>query len=183
MPAAGLVKEYSIFVNECHEALVTRPAVPGAAVGTIATRVIRGFLLLVAGGWLAACSSGSSSSSSTQTDPDTGQAPDPVVIDFPIAYVKRPLLVDVDGNPLGGVEVTAELTDDAGLIEELQTTSVSVTSDTTTGTYALLFLAPGTYDVTAVLEGITFETPTVSVTVGEAEDVTGIDFAEAADGG
>lgn len=91
-------------------------------------------------------------------------------------------VVDVDGNALAGVEVTAELTDDAGLIEELQTTSVSVTTGED-GTYALLFLAPGAYDVTAVLEGVTFETATVSVTVSEAEDVTGIDFAEADDGG
>ena len=30
----------------------------------------------------------------------TGQSPDPVVVDFPIAYITRPVLFDVDGNLL-----------------------------------------------------------------------------------
>ena len=45
---------------------------------------------------LSACSGGSSSSDSGSLG--NSQDPDPVVLDFPIAYVKRPLLVDEDGN-------------------------------------------------------------------------------------
>ena len=46
---------------------------------------------------LAACGSGSSSGSSSI---GSDQSPDPVVVDFPVAYVKRPLLTDDDGNLL-----------------------------------------------------------------------------------
>ncbi len=46
---------------------------------------------------LAACGGGGSSSS---TSLGSGQSPDPVVVDFPVAYVKRPLLTDADGNLL-----------------------------------------------------------------------------------
>ncbi|MDG2278569.1 MAG: hypothetical protein P8L31_11465, partial [Pseudomonadales bacterium] len=46
---------------------------------------------------LLACGNGSSSSSSVL---GAGQDPDPVVVDFPIAYVDRPLLTDDDGNLL-----------------------------------------------------------------------------------
>ena len=45
---------------------------------------------------LSACGGGASSGGSTGLG--NGQDPDPVVVDFPIAYVKRPLLVDDDGN-------------------------------------------------------------------------------------
>lgn len=47
---------------------------------------------------LAACGSGSGSGSSTGLG--GGQAPDPVVVDFALAYVERPLLTDDDGNLL-----------------------------------------------------------------------------------
>ncbi len=46
---------------------------------------------------LLACGNGSGSSSSVL---GTGQDPDPVVVDFPIAYVDRPLLSDDGGNLL-----------------------------------------------------------------------------------
>lgn len=62
-----------------------------------ASRGLQLVLALAFGGMLVGCNSGSSSSSS-----DTGvggsQAPDPVVVDFPLAYIKRPLLLDEDGN-------------------------------------------------------------------------------------
>jgi hydrazine synthase alpha subunit-like protein/WD40 repeat protein len=47
---------------------------------------------------VSACGSGSSSGSSSGLG--SGQDPDPVVVDFPVAYVKRPLLTDDDGNLL-----------------------------------------------------------------------------------
>lgn len=47
---------------------------------------------------LLGCGSGSGSGSSASLG--GGQSPDPVVVDFPIAYVKRPLLTDDDGNLL-----------------------------------------------------------------------------------
>lgn len=46
----------------------------------------------------AACGGGSSSGNSSALG--AGQDPDPVVVDFPIAYVKRPILLDDDGNLL-----------------------------------------------------------------------------------
>ncbi len=46
---------------------------------------------------LLGCGSGSGSGSSALGG---GQSVDPVVVDFPIAYVRRPLLFDVDGNLL-----------------------------------------------------------------------------------
>ncbi|MEZ5560231.1 MAG: hypothetical protein R3E86_17010 [Pseudomonadales bacterium] len=45
---------------------------------------------------LSACGGGSGSGSSTLLG--SGQDPDPVVVDFPIAYVKRPLLLDDNGD-------------------------------------------------------------------------------------
>ena len=48
---------------------------------------------------LAGCGSGSGSGSSS-SGLGGGQSPDPVVVDFPVAYVKRPLLTDDDGNLL-----------------------------------------------------------------------------------
>ncbi|TDJ34108.1 MAG: hypothetical protein E2O61_11205, partial [Gammaproteobacteria bacterium] len=44
------------------------------------------------------CGGGSGSSSSSALG--GGQDPDPVTLDFPIAYVKRPVLLDDDGNLL-----------------------------------------------------------------------------------
>ena len=46
------------------------------------------------------CGSGSSSGSSDGVGLGGGQAPDPVVVDYPIAYVERPLLVDDNGDLL-----------------------------------------------------------------------------------
>jgi hypothetical protein len=56
----------------------------------LATSVVTGFL--------AGCGAGGGAGSSDSLG--GGQNPDPVVQDFPIAYVKRPLLTDDDGNLL-----------------------------------------------------------------------------------
>ncbi|MBK6453119.1 MAG: hypothetical protein KA760_04050 [Steroidobacteraceae bacterium] len=52
--------------------------------------------LLLAGAALAACTS---SDGGGGASPSGGQSPDPVVLDFPIAYVKRPLPVDTATAP------------------------------------------------------------------------------------
>ena len=44
---------------------------------------------------LTACGGGSSGGGS-----NGGQAPDPVVVDIPVAYIQRPLPVDEDGEPV-----------------------------------------------------------------------------------
>ncbi len=67
---------------------------------------VRNFLgrclaLVTAGAVLAGCGSGSSSGdSSSGAGFGGGQDPDPVVVDYPVAYIKRPLLVDDEGNLL-----------------------------------------------------------------------------------
>lgn len=58
-----------------------------------------GFVWRIFIGWvcaalLSACGGGTSNKS------DTGQKPDPVTVDIPLAYIKRPTPVDEDGNPV-----------------------------------------------------------------------------------
>lgn len=77
---------------------------------------------------------------------------------------------DSDGSGLNGETVRATLTD-SDLMEELQTDEATATSGSD-GSYTIHFLAPGTYDVSVD----DFSAASQSVTVGEAEDVTGIDF-------
>ena len=52
--------------------------------------------LLLAGAALAACTSSDGGGSAS---PSGGQSPDPVVLDFPIAYVKRPVPADTAMSP------------------------------------------------------------------------------------
>ncbi len=59
---------------------------------------VRAFIGLSLVGLISACGSGSSSGSSTSLG--GGQSPDPVVVDYGIAYVQRPLLTDDNGDLL-----------------------------------------------------------------------------------
>jgi len=62
----------------------------------LAWHVVRSALVSVAAAIvLSGCGGGGSGSSGLLGG---GQAPDPAVVDFPVAYVKRPLLLDQDGN-------------------------------------------------------------------------------------
>src|SRR5262245_17730725 len=61
----------------------------------LASRVLRSALVgVAAAGVLFGCGGGGGSGGLL----GGGQSPDPAVVDFPVAYVKRPLLLDDDGN-------------------------------------------------------------------------------------
>lgn len=77
------------------------------------------------------------------------------------------------GASVEGITVMAEQTD-SGLMEALQTPIATAIADAT-GSYTIAFLAPGTYTVR--VDGATADPTTQSVTVGEAQSVTGIDFS------
>lgn len=66
---------------------------------TVFKQSLRVLLLVIGAATVAACGSGSSSGSSG-SNLGSGQDPDPVVVDYPIAYVQRSLLTDDDGNLL-----------------------------------------------------------------------------------
>lgn len=75
------------------------------------------------------------------------------------------------GVPVAGAAVLATQTD-AGVLEALQTPTASALTDST-GAYTIRFLAPGVYRV--YLDALAGDT--VSVTVGEAQAVTGINLS------
>lgn len=77
------------------------------------------------------------------------------------------------GVSVEGITVMAEQTD-SGLMEALQTPTATGITDATGG-YTIQFLAPGTYTVT--VDGATADPTSRSVTVGEAQSVTGVDFS------
>jgi len=78
-----------------------------------------------------------------------------------------------DGTGLEGLTVQAEL-QDSPVQEELETEMATATTDAD-GAYTIRFLSPGTYSVSVQDFEATSESP-LSVTVGEAEDVDGVDF-------
>lgn len=71
--------------NFGYQALVMNPSSPS----------VSRFALAMAALLLAACGGGGSSGGS-----NGGQAPDPVVVDIPVAYIQRPLPVNEDGEPV-----------------------------------------------------------------------------------
>ncbi|MFQ6045958.1 MAG: DUF4382 domain-containing protein [Gemmatimonadales bacterium] len=77
-----------------------------------------------------------------------------------------------DGSAVEGATVRAVQTQ-SGLMEELQTAEATAVTDAA-GSYRIMFLAPGSYEVT--VDSLTTEPASRSVTVGEGEDVTGVDF-------
>lgn len=72
---------------------------PGVVRGAGQNRIVLALYMGIALG-IAACGSGSGSGSSSGAGLGSGQSPDPVVVDYGIAYVQRPLLVDDDGDLL-----------------------------------------------------------------------------------
>lgn len=76
-----------------------RPQISGVAGSALAGPfcvLLRGCVLLSVCVLLSACGGGSG----TSTSSDSGQKPDPVAVDLPIAYIKRPIPVDEDKKPV-----------------------------------------------------------------------------------
>ena len=113
-----------------------------------------------------------------QGDPDSPQG----IQDVLFTPMLRAVVQDVAGSIAGtvtdtagaaveGATVLATMTD-AGTIEALQTPTASALTDAT-GAYTVMFLAPGTYEV--LVDGMAADT--LTVTVGEDQDVTGVNFS------
>ncbi len=66
-----------------------RPKKVGLAIKALATKALMAAFCIL----LSACGGGGG----TSTTPNSGQQPDPVAVDLPIAYIKRPIPVDEDG--------------------------------------------------------------------------------------
>lgn len=80
-----------------------------------------------------------------------------------------------DSIAVDGLTVTAEPVDE-GLLEAYQTETATATTDST-GAYTIYYMIPGDYTVTVgVAEGFETDPAEEAVTVGEADDVTGVDF-------
>ena len=75
------------------------------------------------------------------------------------------------GDPAEGAVVRATLTS-SDVLESLQT-SEATAATAADGSYTIWFVAPGTYDVSVD----DFSAAAQTVTVGEREDVTGVDFS------
>lgn len=86
-------------------------------------------------------------------------------------------ITDAGGESPEGLTIRAVL-EDSDILEALQTDTATATvgSDST---YVIRFLSPGDYTVTVADDTVTATPSSQSVTVGESEDVTGIDFTVA----
>ncbi|MCH7717608.1 MAG: DUF4382 domain-containing protein [Gemmatimonadetes bacterium] len=109
-------------------------------------------------------------------NPDTGGVINGVVFTPLLRATVLDIAGSIAGNvsvPVGvdpsGITVMAEQTD-SGLLEALQTPTATALTDAN-GNYQIMFLAPGTYDVK--VEG---QATSLSVTVGDGQDVTAQDF-------
>ena len=95
-----------------------------------------------------------------------------------VTYASPPAQPD-DSTEYASID--AELTPSTVPVEEMETLTAS-TRAKEDGTYTVLFLSPGTYDVsaTATIDGTVYPAvPTApqSVVVGDGENVTGVDFS------
>lgn len=86
-----------------------------------------------------------------------------------------------DGTPVGGLTVEADLVSSPAP-EPLQTTVATALTDAS-GAYTVHFLSPGDYVVSVIDDdGVEpeYDADPQDVTLGEAEDLTGVDFAVSA---
>ena len=80
-----------------------------------------------------------------------------------------------DSMNVAGLTVTADPTS-SSTVEDYQTQRATAVTDST-GAYTVHFLVPGDYSVTVAADsGFVTDPASQAVTVGEAEDATGIDF-------
>jgi hypothetical protein len=99
-----------------------------------------------------------------------------VVAEDVAASIAGTVSTDLAEASVAGLTVTAEPTDE-GTVEAYQTTTATaVTGDG--GSYTLNFLVPGTYVVTVTApEGFAMSPGSQTVTVTNAQNATGVDFA------
>lgn len=98
-----------------------------------------------------------------------------VVVEDVAGSISGTLSTSITDQSLEDLVVTAE-TVDPGVDEEFQSSKATGVSEAS-GTYTIFFLAPGSYNVTVgTPDGVTSSPPSTEVTVGESEDVTGVDF-------
>jgi hypothetical protein len=102
-----------------------------------------------------------------------------VVVEDIAGSVSGSVSTELTGLDLSSVIVTASPVEGTTL-EPYQTMVGSATVDPTDGSYAIHYLVPGTYAVAVTIplgpSGEVFTADPVSVTVGEAEDVGGVNF-------
>jgi len=99
-----------------------------------------------------------------------------VVVNNLAGSISGTVSTDVDDTSVESLTVTAEPADD-GALEEYQT-QTATTMTAADGTYTLPFLVPGAYHVilTPPDDTVVSSPDTINVTVGPAENVTGVDF-------
>lgn len=94
----------------------------------------------------------------------------------PHAVMFKPVIHATAQDVSGSIEGTSTPASAHGMIFAIQgaDTVGSAAADTVTGAYKIFFLAPGTYLVADTAAG--FKKDTVTVTVGNGQAVTGVDF-------
>jgi hypothetical protein len=92
-----------------------------------------------------------------------------------VTYATPPAQPD---DPTEYADIDAELVTSTVPVEEMETLTASTVANAD-GTYTVLFLSPGTYDVTATatIDAVDYSDGPTSVPVTAGEDVTGVDFS------
>jgi hypothetical protein len=94
----------------------------------------------------------------------------------PLGVIFKPVIHATAQDVSGSIAGTSSPASAFGMIFAIQgvDTVGSAAADTSTGAYKIFFLAPGTYLVADTAAG--FKKDTVTVTVGNGQAVTGVDF-------
>lgn len=82
------------YSSGCHPSVCRAKSYPVVGKWLASTRLVSAFLTMCCISGLTACGGGGKGGG------NSGQAPDPVVVDIPVAYIQRPLPVDEDGAPV-----------------------------------------------------------------------------------
>ena len=94
----------------------------------------------------------------------------------PMGVIFKPVIHATAQDVSGSIAGTSSPASAHGMIFAIQGSDTvgSAAADTTSGAYKIFFLPPGTYLVADTASG--FKKDTVTVTVGNAQAVTGVDF-------